>query len=139
MIGLDDDETAEGWYRDPYDVHEERWISSGKPTSVVRDGKNEGQDDPPDRQPTRPYVLMLPDPASSAGSRDLLRADDAERQPSPDLGFYSEVAMDASIAGPTFLGDRDMMSETPYERKVRKRARNERWRARWQHWVGKKN
>jgi hypothetical protein len=134
---LEHDETAEGWYRDPYDVHEARWISSGVPTSLVRDGKKEGQDDPPDRQPTRPFVPVRPGQASSAGGGSLLRADDAENQPIPDPGFYSQVAMDASIMGPVLSADLDMMSETPYERKVRKRARSQRWKARRQRWLGK--
>ena len=29
---------AEGWYHDPYRLHEARWISDGAPTALVRDG-----------------------------------------------------------------------------------------------------
>jgi hypothetical protein len=28
---------AEGWYRDPYGIHQDRWFSAGTPTSLVRD------------------------------------------------------------------------------------------------------
>jgi len=28
----------EGWYSDPYRLHEHRWFSDGKPTALVRDG-----------------------------------------------------------------------------------------------------
>jgi len=38
---------AEGWYRDPFHVHEARWISDGSPTALVRDGGVESQDRPP--------------------------------------------------------------------------------------------
>jgi hypothetical protein len=34
----------EGWYSDPYDRHEARWISQGSPSSLVRDGLIQGQD-----------------------------------------------------------------------------------------------
>lgn len=28
---------AEGWYQDPYKIHEDRWFSDGSPTALVRD------------------------------------------------------------------------------------------------------
>jgi hypothetical protein len=28
---------AQGWYRDPYLVHEDRYFSDGQPTKLVRD------------------------------------------------------------------------------------------------------
>jgi hypothetical protein len=33
---------AQGWYRDPYSVHEDRYFSDGQPTKLVRDGGSEG-------------------------------------------------------------------------------------------------
>jgi hypothetical protein len=39
---------AQGWYRDPYLVHEDRYFSAGQPTKLVRDGGNEDYDPPPD-------------------------------------------------------------------------------------------
>ena len=68
---------AEGWYRDPYRIHDDRWMSAGAPTKLVRDGQAESYDAPPD--------LPLPDvlePANSAGNEpgsglDLRRADEA--------------------------------------------------------------
>jgi hypothetical protein len=44
---------AEGWYRDPFAIHEDRWMSQGRPTKLVRDGGVESYDPPPD--------LPLPD------------------------------------------------------------------------------
>lgn len=72
---------AEGWYRDPYQVHDDRWMSAGLPTRLVRDGQTESYDEPPD--------LPLPDvllPADSAGyepasGSDLRRADEACNEP----------------------------------------------------------
>jgi hypothetical protein len=26
---------AEGWYRDPYELHTDRWFSAGRPTALV--------------------------------------------------------------------------------------------------------
>lgn len=45
------DESLEGWYTDPFGRHEARWISSGRPTSLVRDGDVESRDEPPDEAP----------------------------------------------------------------------------------------
>jgi hypothetical protein len=38
---------AEGWYQDPYKVHEDRWYSDGTPTALVRDSGVESKDPPP--------------------------------------------------------------------------------------------
>jgi hypothetical protein len=38
----------EGWYKDPYRVHECRWFSDRNPTPLVRDGTVEAQDTLPD-------------------------------------------------------------------------------------------
>ena len=40
---------AQGWYRDPYRVHEDRHMSAGLPTKLVRDDGLESYDPPPDR------------------------------------------------------------------------------------------
>ncbi len=66
----------EGWYADPYGVHEARWISAGTPTALVRDGDVETQDPPP----KTPYVGQLAElPETVPGDADdLLRADDAD-------------------------------------------------------------
>jgi hypothetical protein len=42
---------AQGWYRDPYLVHEDRYFSAGEPTKLVRDGGIEDYDPPPDGPP----------------------------------------------------------------------------------------
>lgn len=42
---------AQGWYRDPYCVHEDRYFSDGQPTKLVRDGSTECYDPPPPGPP----------------------------------------------------------------------------------------
>jgi hypothetical protein len=75
---------AEGWYQDPYGTHQERWISAGTPTALVRDDDVEGHDPPPAGvTPTSPFVPAVahgPDP----GADDLRRADDPDRGQEPD-------------------------------------------------------
>jgi hypothetical protein len=48
--------TAEGWYHDPYGVHEDRWFSAGSPTTLVRDQGVESSDPPPPEPPSPPLV-----------------------------------------------------------------------------------
>jgi hypothetical protein len=38
---------AEGWYKDPYEQHEDRWFSGGLPTKLVRDAGAESYAEPP--------------------------------------------------------------------------------------------
>jgi hypothetical protein len=71
------DETLEGWCTDPYDRHEARWLSDGRPTKLVRDGSLTSYDDPPDGPWVKAPELLEPDPTAAHGS-DLMRADAAE-------------------------------------------------------------
>jgi len=73
----------EGWYVDPFGQHEARWISDGSPTALVRDGRVESHDPPPDAQ--YPGTLQeLPDDSRPDGA-DLRRADEAESS-APESG-----------------------------------------------------
>jgi hypothetical protein len=67
---------AEGWYRDPYQLHQDRWFSAGVPTSLIRDHGAEGHDDPPDYPPPGPPVEIAE--VEDFPQDDLLRADEAE-------------------------------------------------------------
>jgi hypothetical protein len=67
---------AEGWYVDPYGLHEARWFSNGAPTALVRDAGVESQDRPPDTPPTKPLEPIVETPPTAGA--DLLRADDAQ-------------------------------------------------------------
>lgn len=46
--------SEEGWFTDPYGIHEARWLSEGRPTQLVRDSGSESYDKPPDRPPVAP-------------------------------------------------------------------------------------
>lgn len=70
---------AEGWFGDPYGLHEDRWFSEGDPTKLVRDGGVESYDDPP-AGPRPGPPAPLPEEEGSPG--DLRRADDGGGQPS---------------------------------------------------------
>jgi len=72
------DQSAEGWYRDPYHAHEHRWISNGIATKLVRDGDLESYDLPPDGRQAGPLIRIAykrPD----VDANEFRRADDAER------------------------------------------------------------
>ena len=64
---------AEGWYRDPYLVHEDRWFSAGQPTKLVRDGRIENYDPPPDGPPKAELAEVRS--AQPGDGSDLRRAD----------------------------------------------------------------
>jgi hypothetical protein len=67
----------EGWYVDPYGVHEARWVSAGTPTALVRDGDVESQDPPPNTT----YLGALEELEEESipeGGGDLRRADSVE-------------------------------------------------------------
>jgi hypothetical protein len=82
---------AEGWYKDPYRIHEDRWYSDGAPTALVRDGEAEAHDPPPPQPaPSGPLVPSVPH-GVAAGPDDLRRADDPDEGVDPD---YSEEAFD---------------------------------------------
>jgi hypothetical protein len=105
----------EGWYRDPYGLHQDRWFSAGTPTSLVRDGGTEGHDDPPGYPPAGPPA-EIPDNdrfaqddlrrADEAEARvddgDLARADEAEagEEPGGEPAEYLDV-LDTDVAGYT--------------------------------------
>ena len=65
---------AQGWYRDPYSVHEDRYFSDGQPTKLVRDGESESYDPPP---PGPPMAELVEIPEIEPGDgNELRRADD---------------------------------------------------------------
>lgn len=79
--------TAEGWYRDPFGLHEDRWMSEGHPTSLVRDNGVESYDDVPSDEVTE--ELEPDDGPDPVDGEDLLRADEPNEAPT-----YQRAAMD---------------------------------------------
>ena len=71
---------AEGWYVDPYAIHDERWFSNGVPTQLVKDGGVESNDRPPDRTwtgPLEPIGMAVGPGADDFAHRDV---DESARQ-----------------------------------------------------------
>jgi len=66
----------EGWYTDPYRLHDARWFSDGTPTALVRDAGVTSKDPPPNT----PY-LDQPEPVPEKPSSvdEIRRADEAEK------------------------------------------------------------
>jgi len=90
----DIDSSLEGWFTDPYGLHDARWLSEGKPTHLVRDGATEGSDPAPD-EPFKVTPVRLGDDPERGDGSDLRRADDAERQPGFDEAKATRGAWDA--------------------------------------------
>jgi hypothetical protein len=67
---------AEGWYRDPYNIHADRWFSDGSPTELVRDAGVESHDSPPKEPFSGPLVES--DSVGTSDANDLRRADSDE-------------------------------------------------------------
>ena len=82
---------AQGWYRDPYLVHEDRYFSAGQPTKLVRDGGVE-QYDPPPAGPPKTELVEVPQ-AQTAHGGDLRRADD----PSAGAMYDPKTAVWAAV------------------------------------------
>ena len=88
----------EGWFKDPYQRHEARWMSNGSPTALVRDAGVESNDTPPDG-PLAVELEPVEVEAIPGDGSDLKRADDAEAQE-----FGPGALMDAAEEG--FSGSR---------------------------------
>ena len=87
--------SAEGWYRDPFGEHEDRWFSAGTPTRLVRDAGVESHDEPPSSEYSGPLTEAVH--RAVFGGADLQRADDAERGGEHDSREAIERIDDAFI------------------------------------------
>jgi hypothetical protein len=90
------DPREEGWYSDPYDRHEQRWFSEGRPTKLVQDNGVTSYDPPPDGPPN--HLPQKVETHPNLGPADLQRADDAERAPDLDHSELSMRQMDAAFS-----------------------------------------
>lgn len=76
---------AQGWYRDPFGNHQDRYFSVGTPTELVRDQTVESYDPPPPGQ----WVALPVAPAAMAPTAqwvdNMRRADDLQRTPAHDV------------------------------------------------------
>jgi hypothetical protein len=88
---------AQGWYRDPYQVHEDRYFSGGQPTKLVRDGGTECYDPPPPGPPQAELVAVLP--GQPTDGSDLRRADQGSAAYDKKSGFWA-VLDSGAVYGP---------------------------------------
>ena len=68
-------DTIEGWYLDPFKIHEARWFSDGTPTALVRDKDGVESYDQPPSTTFQGDLTPVPESVPSDGD-DLLRADE---------------------------------------------------------------
>ena len=74
--GADDpDKLPQGWFVDPFGLHDQRWFSQGTATPLVRDGKYESQDPPPDEVLPGPLVRPFAPSRTDAPAVDTRRVD----------------------------------------------------------------
>ena len=86
--------SAQGWYRDPYRIHEDRYFSEGLPTKLVRDAGEEAYDPPPDLPVPEVLIPVVPDSPEDTNGADLRRADEAADEPPYDSGRATRAVMD---------------------------------------------
>ncbi len=92
--------SAQGWYRDPFAIHEDRYFSDGTPTKLVRDEGNESYDEPPPGPYTFSGLIPCDRPAEdAAGGSGLRRADDAANDPPYSSAEARQLAFDVFDAG----------------------------------------
>ena len=91
MAGMRD-VSVEGWFTDPYERHEARWMSQGTPTSLVKDGEIEGSDPVAD-EPFRVNPVRI-EPEGPGDGSDQLRADEAQIEEPYDSREASRAATD---------------------------------------------
>ena len=85
---------AEGWYKDPYGLHEDRWYSVGRPTNLVRDAGVESHAEPPEAAPPHgDLVRSDPGPQAATGS-DVHRADEVFDEPPYDNAKARRALLD---------------------------------------------
>ena len=89
-----EEQQAEGWYRDPYQIHHDRWMSASQPTKLVCDGQTESYDPPPGLP--LPGMLVPADPVEDepANGSDLRRSDEGSNDPPFDSARARRAARD---------------------------------------------
>ena len=108
----------EGWFTDPWGHHDARWISDGVPSKLVRDGKAESFDEPPDSPPIQSWV-PIQSPAGSLSAADTLRADALEAETTPSLADLNRTEESAAITARahTWFDARDWIPSSQAKRR----------------------
>ena len=91
---------AEGWYQDPFHIHDARRFSDGRPTALVRDGVSETNDPPPVAEYAGPLADLVVDLA--VGGSALARSDDPRATPyERSDGIRAAIDSFGYIGGPS--------------------------------------
>ena len=85
----------EGWYTDPYGLHEARWMSDGHPTALVHDGGVEANDPAPEGLPTSTPQRIKAEGGDGLSTSDVLEANDTSRT-APNYQDAAEEGIDSS-------------------------------------------
>jgi hypothetical protein len=72
--------TPDGWFRDPFALHEARYISHGRATKLVRDGTSESYDPPPTESITTDVLQAAPSHATPDRPQWVSEGQEFERQ-----------------------------------------------------------
>jgi hypothetical protein len=92
----------QGWQADPFELHEQRWFSEGKPTGLFRDALVEGRGPMPTSEPS-------PGPQDRAGDVSTQRSLETEVVPTATAG---QVIAEPSLDVPVPTGHRTPMTIT---------------------------
>ncbi len=96
--GQDPEGPPQGWYVDPFAVHDQRWFSQGRPTDLVRDGGAETQDPPPDGPVPETLVRPPAAPGPAHPSVDRRRADGSDAaDPQDQFDFFGNQALPGTV------------------------------------------
>jgi hypothetical protein len=87
--------TAQGWYRDPFGVHEDRYFSAGVPTKLVRDTGAECYDPPPPGPPEAELVEVTRIQPNDGS--DLRRSDNSSAGAVNDYQATAWGAIDSAL------------------------------------------
>jgi hypothetical protein len=104
--GDDPDKPPQGWFRDPFGVHESRWFSQGTPTALVRDGRVEAQDPPPEPVWTGPLApaAVAASPGRPPVGRPAPDDDGGAPEEGSQFGFLGDPALPGTEPAPLTAG-----------------------------------
>jgi hypothetical protein len=95
----------QGWHPDPFGLHEVRYFSAGRPTKLVRDGRVDTYDEPPQDSFAATAAVSAVDGHAAVAS-DVRAAGTSPRQPAQPRrrrGEYVAVALGAVVAVVVFV------------------------------------
>jgi hypothetical protein len=92
-----DKDKLQGWSADPFELHEVRYFSAGRPTKLVRDGDVESYDDPPSEESWSSAAAVA---ATGLGGGAASRAGSAQIGSETAGGGKTPYLRDIDVASP---------------------------------------